>query len=84
MCTREQRHVAPAPYTFNMQLDSITATVTAVWISAVCSAGIAANVRLLSGWAGLAGLAVLPPLVMRWRLNDPRQSMSEAIQEALR
>ena len=67
-----------------MQLDSIKATVTAVWVSAVCTAGLAGNLRSLPGWAVLAGLAVLPPLVMMWRWNDPRQTMSETIQEALR
>ena len=67
-----------------MQLNSIKGTVTAVWVSAVCTAGIAGNLRLLSDWAALAGLAILPPLVMMWRWNAPRPTMSESIQEALR
>ena len=67
-----------------MQLDSIKATVAAVWISAVCAAGIAGNVRSLSGWAVLTGLAVLPLIVMMWRWNAPRQTMSETIRKALR
>jgi hypothetical protein len=60
------------------------ATVTAVWVSAICTAGIAGNLGSLSGWVVLTGLVVLPPLVMMWRWNDPRQTMSETIQEALR
>ena len=72
------------PYTLNMQLDSIKTTVTALWVTAVCAAGIAGDLRSLSGWAVLAGLAVLPPLVMMGRWNDPRPTMSETIQEALR
>lgn len=67
-----------------MQLDSIKATVTAVWVSAVCAVGIAGNLRSPSDWAVLAGLAVLPPLVILWRWNDPRPTMSEAIREVLR
>jgi hypothetical protein len=67
-----------------MQLDSIKATVTAVWIAAVGTAGIAGSVRSLSGWAGLAALAMLPPLVMTWRWNHPRPTMSEIIHEARR
>jgi hypothetical protein len=67
-----------------MKLDSIKATVAAVWVSAVGIAGIAGNVRSLSGWALLTSLAVLPPLVMMWRWNAPRKTMSETIQEARR
>jgi hypothetical protein len=65
-----------------MQLASIKTTVSTVWVSAVCASGIAGNLRSLSGWAVLAGLAVLPPLVMMWRWNDPRPTLSESIQEA--
>jgi hypothetical protein len=67
-----------------MQLDSFKTTVTAVWVSAVCTAGVAWNLRSLSDWALVAGLAVVPPLVIMWRWTDPRQTMSEAIQEAQR
>ena len=67
-----------------MQLDSIKATVMAAWVSVVCTAGIAGNLRSLSGWTVLVGLVVLPPLVMMWRWNDPRRTMSETIQEAFR
>jgi hypothetical protein len=66
-----------------MQLQSITVTGAALWVLAVCAAGIAGNVNSLSGWTLLVGLAVLPPRVMMWRWNNPRQSMSESIQEVL-
>ncbi len=55
-----------------------------LWVAAVSIAGIAGNVRSLSGWAVLAGLAILPPLFMLWWWNDPRPTMSETIREALR
>jgi hypothetical protein len=71
------------PYTCSMQLESIEATVANVWVSAVCTAGIAGDLRSLSGWTVLSDLAVLPPLAMMSRWNSPRQSMSESIQEAL-
>jgi hypothetical protein len=67
-----------------MRLDSIKATIATVWVSAVCTAGIAGNVTAISGWTVLAGVAVLPPLVMMWRWNHPGRTMSESIQEALR
>jgi hypothetical protein len=71
-------------YASNMQLESIKATVATVWVSAVCTAGIAGHLRSLWGWTVLAGVALLPPLVMMWRWNNPRQTMSETIQEARR
>jgi hypothetical protein len=67
-----------------MRLNSVKATVSAVWVSAVCAAGVAANVGSLSGWTVVTGLAILPPLVMMWRWNDPPATMSEIIQEARR
>ena len=58
-----------------MQLDSIKATVTALWVSAVCTVGIAGDLRSLSGWTVVAGLAILPPLVMMWRWNAHRPTV---------
>lgn len=67
-----------------MELTSIKAVIAMLWVSAVSILGIAGNVDSLSSWTVLAGVAVVPPLIMMWRWNDPRQTMSEAIQEALR
>jgi hypothetical protein len=67
-----------------MQLVSIKAVLATVWVSAVCIAGIAGNLNSLSSWTVLAGVAVLPPIIMMWRWNDPPQTMSESIQEARR
>ena len=84
MCTLGQRRTAPASTLLNMQLNSIKAAVTAVWILAVCAAGIALNVESLSGWTVMITLAILPPLVMMWRWKDPPATMSEIIQDARR
>jgi hypothetical protein len=67
-----------------MQLVSIKAIIAMLWVSAVSIAGFAGNVNSLSSWTVLAGVAVLPPLVMMEWWNDSRQSMSHSIQEALR
>jgi hypothetical protein len=66
-----------------MQRVSIKAVIAMLWIVAVTIAGIAGNVNSLLLWTGLAAVAILPPVVMRW-WNEPRQSMSQSIQEALR
>jgi hypothetical protein len=67
-----------------MQLFSIKAVVGTVWVLAVCLAAIAGNLNSLPSWLVLAGVAILPPIVMMWRWNDPLQTMSEVIQEARR
>lgn len=67
-----------------MQLRSIKAIVAMLWVAAVCAAAIAGSVQSVSGWTLLAGVAVVPPLVMMWLWNDPAQTMSESIQQARR
>jgi hypothetical protein len=67
-----------------MQLVSIKPIIAMLWVSAAFIMGIAGNSDSFSSWAVLTGVAVVPPLVMMWRWNDPRQTMSESIQEALR
>ena len=67
-----------------MQLFSIKAVLATGWIAVLGIAGLAGNLNSLSSWTVLAGAAVLPPMVMMWRWNDPPQSMSESILEARR
>jgi hypothetical protein len=71
-------------YTSDMELASIKFIIAMLWVLAVAIAGIAGHSDSLSSWAFLVGVAIVPPLVMMWRWSDPRQTMSEAIQEALR
>jgi hypothetical protein len=67
-----------------MQLVSIKAIIAMLWVSAVSIIGVAGNVSSFSSWTVLASVALLPPLVMMWRWNNPPQTMSETIQEVLR
>jgi hypothetical protein len=67
-----------------MQLVAIKAVVAAAWVSALGAAGLAADVKSLSGWTVLVGVGLMPSLVLLWWWNDAHQTMSEAIQEALR
>jgi hypothetical protein len=55
-----------------------------LWVAAAFIIGVAANLDSFSGWAVLTVFAVVPLLVMMWRWNDPRQTMSESIHEARR
>jgi Flp pilus assembly protein TadB len=67
-----------------MQLVSIKAVIGMLWVSTVSVVGIAGNLNSVASWIVLAVVAIVPPLVVMWRWNDPRQTMSESIQEALR
>jgi uncharacterized membrane protein YedE/YeeE len=66
-----------------MQRVSIKAVMATLWVLAVTIAGIAGNVNSFLLWTVLAAVAILPTVVMRW-WNEPRQSMSQSIREALR
>jgi hypothetical protein len=65
-----------------MQLLSIKSAVAILWVSAIFIIGMVRNLGSFSSWVVLTGVAVVPPLVMMWRWNDPHQTMSESIQEA--
>ena len=67
-----------------MQLVSIRAIIAMLWFSTVSIVGIAGNLNSFASWTVLAAVVVIPPLVMMWRWNDPRHTMSEPIQEAPR
>lgn len=67
-----------------MQLVSIKAIIAMLWVPTVTVVGIAGNLNSVTSWIVLAVVAVVPPLVVMWRWNDPRQTMSESIQEVLR
>ncbi|MBI2220570.1 MAG: hypothetical protein HYU53_05125 [Acidobacteria bacterium] len=66
-----------------MRLNYTKTTASALWVVAMCAGGFVIGVTSLTGWTVLAGLALLPPLVIGrlWK-DDP--SMSERIHEALR
>jgi hypothetical protein len=72
-----------AVYTCSMQLVSVRTAIAILWVSTVSMAGIAGNVSSFSSWTVLAAAGILPPLVMLQAWNEPRQSMSQSIREAL-
>jgi hypothetical protein len=67
-----------------MRLEYTKAAFAVVWILLIAVVGFVAQAASVAGWTVLAGLAVLPPIVM-WRMwTAPRQSMSESIRSAIR
>ena len=67
-----------------MQLKHRKTAYAAVWVLAMCVAGVVANVTSPFSWTVLACLALLPPMVVLRLWKDPVPSMSESIQKALR
>lgn len=67
-----------------MTLQHMRVTLAVLWVLAVGVAGIAADVVSLSGWTILAGVALIPPVVLLKFWNRPPKTLSESIQEALR
>ncbi len=66
-----------------MKVDYTKIAAAAIWVLAVCAAGVTCGTSSLIGWTVLAGLALLPPLIVQglWK-DDP--SLSESIHEVLR
>ena len=55
-----------------------------MWVLIVTIAAIAGDVNSLFHWTVLAAVALFPSCVMMRWWSDPRRSMSQSIQEALR
>jgi len=55
-----------------------------VWALAVCSAGLVAQATSAWGWVAIAGMAVVPPILLLSLWHRPVQTMSESINEARR
>lgn len=68
-------------YSGDMQHLSIRMILAVLYVSAV---GIAGDLNSPFGWTILASVAIVPPLALLRRWHEPRQSMSQNIQEALR
>ena len=64
-----------------MQLVSLKAALATAWVPAALIPGIAGNLDSVTSWTVLAGVGVIPTIVMMWRWNARRQTMSESIQE---
>jgi hypothetical protein len=66
-----------------MQPKYLKATISAVWVCALCAVALFGHVTF-SAWVLLAALAVLPPLVVMRYWRAPVQTVSQSIQEVLR
>jgi len=67
-----------------MQLISLKAGLSTIWVSAALTVGFAGNLHSVSSWTVLAGFALFPPILMSWRWNVPEPTLSESIQQARR
>ena len=72
------------PYDGQVHTDYVKAAVIAAWVLAVGTVGLAFGVTSVAGWAGLAVISVVPPIVMLRLWHAPVPSMSETIRDVLR
>lgn len=71
-------------YAESMQLQHYKAAIAAVWVLAVCAAGLTIGVASPTRLAILTAIAVLPLVLMMRMWQDPVPSMSERIHDARR
>lgn len=84
MCNKGQRKRATSGTLTGMETTYAKTVVTAVWVLGVSALGLAAGSHSPTAWATLAGVALLPPLiVLRFWLTPP-QTMSERINSGRR
>ncbi len=62
---------------------SLKLAIVGVWILAIGAFGVLRPVVTMSGWSALAGVGLLPPIILLRAWNRPSQTMSEEIQQAL-
>ena len=66
-----------------MQPKYMKATISAVWVCALCAVALYGDFTF-SAWVLLLAFAVVPPLVVMRYWREPVQTTSESIQKALR
>ena len=71
-------------YPLNMRIDQVKAALIGAWILVVGVLAYISDPTSLVGWAVLAAVLVIPPVVMMKLWRVPAQSMSESIREVLR
>ena len=82
-CNLEQTETSHAHMLRSMELHGIKMAVSGMWV--LIAVGIAIFTDLSSaGLAALAAVGLLPPLALLVLWNEPAQTTSESIHEALR
>lgn len=84
MCNREQRLRTHVRTLENMQTEHVKVVLMAAWVLAVGALGYASGTTSLAGWAVVAMLSVVPPVVMLRLWRPPSPTMSETIRDVLR
>jgi hypothetical protein len=67
-----------------MRLENIKAVICVGWVVVTCAGGSMVGIDTASGWALFAAVVCLPPLALWLLWNDPRQTLSESIDQARR
>ena len=65
-----------------MQLVQTKVTFAIGWVLAMVFIGVAADITSAWGWTFIAGIALIPPVIMMGMWTEPPQTMSESIRNA--
>ena len=67
-----------------MSSEYMKATAAGLWVLAICIAGVASDAASASHWILVAGVAIVPPVLVRTLWPTPAETLSESIKQALR
>lgn len=67
-----------------MQLEHVKPAIVGGWVLGLAVVGLSVDVSSPSGWMVLAGLGLLPPLLLLRMWHQPAPAMSESIRQVLR
>ena len=78
--------ITVAQYTDFMQTRLMKTAIIGGWVLGLGILAFSVNVTSVGAWTVLAGLGVLPPLIMlkMWNPPGPAKSMSESIRDAIK
>lgn len=67
-----------------MSSEYVKATAAGLWVLAICIAGVASDATSVSHWILVAGVAIVPPVLVRTVWPTPAETLSQSIRRALR
>jgi hypothetical protein len=67
-----------------MQLQHMKVTIASAWVLTATFIGVVAGVTSIAGALVLGTFGLVPPLVLLLQWNEPEETLSESIHEALK
>lgn len=74
----------PHQYACLMRFEYLKAAIVAAWIVGIGALAVFSNMTSIGGWILIAGLALLPPVVILRLWGPPAETISESIRDVKR